>query len=72
MKIIYHGESSPLELLNGKTYEVLSIEGDWYRVVDETGEDYLYPPEVFDILEDDGTTPRYTIEEAAALRFDGE
>lgn len=29
MKVIYHGESSPLELIDGKEYEVVSIEGDW-------------------------------------------
>lgn len=58
MQVRYHGESSPLGLIDGKTYKVLSIEKGWYRVVDETDEDYLYPPECFDIVEpNDGTTP---------------
>lgn len=39
----YIGDTSPLELTHGKQYEVLSIEHGWYRVVDDTGEDYLYP-----------------------------
>ena len=39
----YIGETSPLELTNGKIYKVLSVERGWYRVVDDTGEDYLYP-----------------------------
>lgn len=43
MKVKYLGETSPLELINDKVYEVLSIEGEWYRIVDETDEDYLYP-----------------------------
>ena len=58
MKVKYLGETSPLELIRDKTYEVLSIEGEWYRIVDETDEDHLYPPEDFEIVEpNDGTVP---------------
>lgn len=58
MKVKYHGESSALGLLDGKTYDVLSIEGGWYRIVDETKDDYLYPPESFEIVEpNDGSVP---------------
>lgn len=65
MKVIYHGESSPLELIDGKEYEVVSIEGGWYRIVDETNEDYLFPPECFEISEpNDGTTLVLSLEEA--------
>ena len=39
-------------LTENKIYEVLSIEKGWYRIVDDTGEDYLYPPENFEISED--------------------
>ena len=38
-------------LLHGKEYDVVAIEKEWYRIVDETGEDYLYPPEQFEIVE---------------------
>ena len=38
-------------LTENKIYEVLSIEKGWYRIVDDTGEDYLYPPEAFEIAE---------------------
>ena len=56
MKVKYLGETSPLELIHDKVYEVLSIEGEWYRIVDETDEDYLYPPECFEVVEpNDGT-----------------
>lgn len=59
MKVKYHGESSPVGLIDEKDYEVISIEGEWYRIVDETEEDYLYPPECFEIIEpDDGTVPK--------------
>lgn len=51
MKVRYLGESDPLTLLNNKVYDVISIEKEWYRIVDETGEDYLYPPDGFEIVE---------------------
>jgi len=50
MKVRYLGESDPLGLTHGKIYETLAVEGDWYRINDETGEDYLYPPEAFEIV----------------------
>ncbi|MCI9513164.1 MAG: hypothetical protein HFF61_02370 [Oscillospiraceae bacterium] len=40
VKVNYIGETSPLELTNSKIYPVLSIEKGWYRVADDTGEDY--------------------------------
>ncbi len=58
MKVKYTGETSFLELTHSKTYDVLSIEKDWYRIVDDSEEDYLYPPEDFEIVEpNDGSTP---------------
>ena len=50
-KVKYIGETSPLELTNGAVYAVLSVERGWYRIVDDTGEDYLYPPDAFEIVE---------------------
>lgn len=57
MKVKYLGESAPLTLLNGKVYTVLSVERgpndtEWYRIVDETGEDYLYLSDDFETVED--------------------
>ncbi len=52
MKVKFTGKTDPLALINGKIYEVISVEKDWYRIVDETGEDYLYPPESFEIVEE--------------------
>lgn len=31
------------DLVMGKCYEVLAREDDWLRIIDESGEDYLYP-----------------------------
>ena len=51
MKVRYLGESDIMGLLHGKIYDVLSVEKGWYRIVDETEEDYLYPPGGFEIVE---------------------
>lgn len=43
MKVKYIGKSFGVEgLTNGKMYEVLKIEGDMIRIIDDSGEDYLY------------------------------
>lgn len=34
-----------------KVYEVISIEKGWYRIMTELDEDYLFPPESFEIVE---------------------
>lgn len=52
MKVKYIGETDPSSLIHGKTYDVLSVEKEWYRVIDEDKEDYLYPPENFEIVEE--------------------
>lgn len=44
MKVKFLGEDDPLALMNNEVYEVESIEKEWYHIVDETEEDYLYPP----------------------------
>lgn len=48
----YIGNSDPLMLLHGKSYKVIDIERGWFRIIDETGEDYLYPPDLFIIEKD--------------------
>lgn len=50
MKVRFIGETDPIYMINGKIYEVLSIEKGWYRIIDEEGEDYLYLPELFEIV----------------------
>lgn len=52
MKVKYMGETSPLALTNGCIYDVLSVEKEWYRIIDNTDEDYLYPPDEFEIIEE--------------------
>ena len=56
MKVRYLGKSDPLELIHGKVYDVISIDSffglDDYAIVDETGEDYLYPTDEFGIVQE--------------------
>ena len=52
LKVKWLGKTENLMLTNGKTYDVLSVEKGWYRIVDDSQEDYLYPPERFEIVED--------------------
>ncbi len=48
-----------MDLLPDKIYEVLSIEGGWYRIIDESGEDYLYPTDKFlEVAEDESEISR--------------
>lgn len=51
MKIKYTGETIPFALTKDKEYDVISVEKNWYRIVDDTNEDYLYPPEKFEIID---------------------
>lgn len=50
MKVRYIKNTISLCLTQNKVYEVLSVERGWYRIVDDSGEDYLYPPEHFETL----------------------
>ena len=45
-------ELSTSDLTAGKVYEVLSVEKEWCRIADDSGEDYLYPPELLEIVEE--------------------
>lgn len=51
MKIKYIGESD-VSLTKGNVYNVLSVENGWYRIVDDTEEDYIYPPDQFEKVEE--------------------
>ena len=45
------GEDDPLALRTGKIYTARVLKKGWFGVVDETGEEYAYPPEVFEITD---------------------
>ncbi len=52
MKVKYIKDTMSLCLTKNKVYDVLSIQKGWYRIIDDSGEEYLYPPEFFEIVED--------------------
>lgn len=51
MKVKWLGKTDFLVLTNKKIYDVISIERGWYRIIDDSGDDYLYPPDMFEIVE---------------------
>lgn len=53
MRVRYIGEDWGISLTKNKIYECLGFEHDFIRIVDDTDEDYLYDPEMFEILKDD-------------------
>ena len=52
MKVKYIGPDY-VALPTGTIREVLSVEKGWYRIMTELDESYLFPPEVFEIVEGD-------------------
>ena len=52
MKVRWTGNTDFLVLTHDKIYDVISVERGWYRIVDDSGEDYLYPPDKFEIIEE--------------------
>ncbi len=51
MKVKYIGKKDTLALERDKAYEVMSIEKQWYRIMTELDDDYLFPPELFEVVE---------------------
>ena len=51
IKVKYIGEDDPLSLRNGKIYDARVLQKGWLGIVDETKEEYAYPPELFEKVE---------------------
>ena len=51
MKVKYIGNHDTLAFEKNKIYEVMSIEKGWSRIMTELDEDYLFPPNLFEIVE---------------------
>jgi hypothetical protein len=49
MKAKYVGDYYKVVLKKGKVYDILSIENGWYCIVNELGEESLFPPDVFEL-----------------------
>ena len=50
LKVRFLGEGSAMTLTHGEIYEVMAVEYDCYRIIDDTDEDYLYPIKKFEIV----------------------
>lgn len=50
MIVKWKGKTEFLVLTHDKEYEVISVEKGWYRIIDDSGEDYLYPASKFEIV----------------------
>ncbi|MDR1600413.1 MAG: hypothetical protein LBS11_11180 [Oscillospiraceae bacterium] len=51
MKARFLGGFQTISLDTGKVYGVMDVESGFYRVHDETREDYLFPPKWFEVAE---------------------
>ncbi len=52
IKVRYIGEDDPLSLRKGKVYEARILKKNWYGIVDETKEEYAFPPNLFEIIKE--------------------
>lgn len=52
LKVKYVGEDDPVSLRTGKQYVARVLKKGWYGIVDESGEEYAYPPEVFEVIKE--------------------
>ena len=52
IKVKFIGKSDPLMLINNKIYDARVLKHGWFGIVDETNEEYAYPPELFEIVEE--------------------
>ena len=48
-KMNYIVENNDIDLTPGKVYEAIN-DGDDYHVIDDSGEDYLYPKSFFEVI----------------------
>ena len=57
MRVKYIGSDNPVALRSGKIYEARQLKKGWFGIVDESGEEYAYPPEYFEIIPDQYDPP---------------
>ena len=48
-------------MLHGKIYEARDCGKGWYALVDETGEEYAYPPNLFEVVDVEDCEPEPVI-----------
>ena len=53
MRVKYIGKHDTPAIDKGKISDVISIEKCWYRIMTELDEDYLFPHEEFQVIEEE-------------------
>jgi hypothetical protein len=49
--ICINNSDYPVSLRLGKEYAIIREEGNYYRIIDDSGEDYIFPKECFKLIE---------------------
>lgn len=69
VKVKFIGKDDPLALRHGKVYDAIIGQKGWYGIVDETKEEYAYPPELFEVITKTMIRVKYTgVDNPIALR----
>ena len=50
------------DLTIGKIYKVLSVENGNYRIIDDSGEDYIYSSSMFEVVDTSSRTEHFSIQ----------
>lgn len=51
VEVRYTGPDNPIALRSGKVYNARILKKGWLGIVDESGEEYAYPPNSFEFAE---------------------
>ena len=59
IKVRYIGDYYRFSLRKGKVYdaEIINETPDWYAIADESGEEYVFPSYIFEVIEEEDTPP---------------
>ncbi len=53
IKVKFMGKDDPIALRHGKIYDAIVGQKGMLCIVDETGEEYGYPPQLFEVVKED-------------------
>lgn len=51
MKVKYIGDYYKVTLQKNKVYDVVGVDNGWYKINTELGENALFPPSDFEVIE---------------------
>ena len=65
VRVIFKGKDDPLALRHGKEYEAIIGQKGVFCIIDETGEEYAYSPDLFDVVPNNAN--EYTVDDVKVL-----